>query len=105
MYIKYIIAYTKISWLFDKASKPLLDSAAAHTESTNDLIKRLASKSSIVKEKYIYPFSLDVINSFTSILQGSVASVIKDLLNQHSYNFYHIESEDISLFGCFFANN
>ena len=97
---------TKISWLLDKALKPLLDSVEAHTESTNDLIKRLTSRSPEVKEKYTYPFSLDVVNLFTSIPQEGIVSVIKDLLDQQSYSFYHLGSEDIiKLLECVLANN
>lgn len=96
----------QISWLLDKALKPLLDSVEAHTESTNGLIKRLVSRSPEVKEKYTYPFSLDVVNLFTSIPQGGVASAIKDLLHKYSYNFYHVESQDmINVLECVLANN
>ena len=86
---------TKISWLLDKALKPLLQHVTAHIENTSDLINRLKSLASDAKQTYIYPFSLDVVNLFTAIPQQGVITVLEKIMSECSYSFHKLNCEDI----------
>jgi hypothetical protein len=87
---------TKISWLLDKALKPLIQGVKSHLESTNDLLHRLNSLESEVKETYTYPCSLDVVSLYTSIPQQDVVNVTKTIMDNNNYSFHNLNSDDIA---------
>ena len=87
---------TKISWLLDKALKPLLCHVPSHLANTSELIERLRSMSPDIKETHIYPFSLDVVSLYTSIPQLEAIHVVRDLMCHHSHSLRELKPEDIA---------
>ncbi|MEL7308719.1 MAG: reverse transcriptase domain-containing protein, partial [Pseudomonadota bacterium] len=84
---------TKISWLLDKALKPLIEKVPAHLENTSDLLKRLESLND--KAMYSYPVSLDVVSLYTSIPQKGVVDVVYKIMSECSYSFHELHPGDI----------
>ena len=97
---------SKISWLLDKALKPLLQYVPAHLENTNQLITRVEAMTIEEKENYIYPFSLDVVSLYTSIPQHEAIDVINNIMNDFSYSFHNLKPDDLtSLLKTVLTNN
>ena len=87
---------TKLSWLLDKALKPLLSAVDAHLENTPDLCRRLASIPTDTKATYNYPFSLDVLNLYTSIPPKDAIEVVQRRMQDNTYTYHSMDHNDIS---------
>ncbi|MEL7309754.1 MAG: hypothetical protein AAGK05_19180, partial [Pseudomonadota bacterium] len=87
---------SKISWLLDKALKPLLQHVPAHLDNTQDLITRINSLPEGMKRAHSYPFSLDVVSMYTSIPQQDAIDVVERMMKNHNYNFFSLSPSDIA---------
>ena len=88
---------SKISWLLDKALKPLLQHVPSHLENTSQLMARIEALPENKKTNYVYPFSLDVTSLYTSIPQQRGIEVIKNIIDETSHSFNNLNSDDITL--------
>ncbi len=97
---------TKLSWLLDKALKPLLEFAPYHLENTTQLINRINELSSDDRIAYMYPFSLDVVSLYTSIPQTAAVDNIKNMMVENNYSFYGLNEADVEeLLNVVISNN
>ncbi|MEL7307825.1 MAG: reverse transcriptase domain-containing protein [Pseudomonadota bacterium] len=86
---------TKISWLLDKALKPLIEHIPAHLENTAHLIDRLKSLPKEIVQSHNYPCSLDVVSLYTSIPHEEAIETAIELMTEHSYTYHELNMNDL----------
>jgi hypothetical protein len=85
----------KLSWLLQKILAATLPKSTYAVKSSRDMMDRLTNIESNELENLKYPFSLDVVNMYTSVPRRESTDILFQQLQSSDFNYHGLLPEDI----------